>query len=194
MLDLIWSFMILTSLVCAFATGRMQELCEAATQGADKGIKLILSIAGSMGLWSGIMKVAERAGVTQRLARILSPALGRLMPEYRDDPGVMGAVSANITANILGLGNAATPLGIAAVKRMRQTRKPASAPDRSMIMFIVINTASIQLIPTTAAALRQSAGSREPYWILPYVWLVSLGALAVGIGAAALLGAIKGNG
>ena len=193
MLDLIWSFMIIISLVCAFATGRMSELSAAATQGADKGIKLILSIAGSMGLWSGIMKVAEKAGLTQKLARFLSPALGRLMPEYRDDPGVMGAVSANITANILGLGNAATPLGIAAVKRMKKSCPSAAAPDRSMIMFIVINTASIQLIPTTAAALRQSAGSQEPYWILPYVWLTSVGALAVGIGTAAILGAVRKN-
>ena len=85
MLDLIWSFMIIISLVCAFATGRMSELSAAATQGADKGIKLILSIAGSMGLWSGIMKVAEKAGLTQKLARFLSPALGRLMPEYRTE-------------------------------------------------------------------------------------------------------------
>lgn len=186
MLGYIWLFMIMASVVCAFITGRMDNLAAAVTEGADKGVKLIISMAGVMCLWTGIMKIAEKSGLTKIIARILSPVLSRIMPDYSPDSKAIQAVSANITANILGLGNAATPLGITAMKEMQKANRLGDKPNDSMIMFVVINTASVQLIPASAAALRQAAGSADPYVILPYVWITSLCALLIGITAALL--------
>lgn len=181
MLNYIWAGMIIVSFICALSTGRMEELSKAAINGADKAVSLIISMAGVMCLWTGIMKIADRGGLTAIIAKILSPVLARLMPDYEKDSAAMRAVSANITANILGLGNAATPFGLIAMKEMQKGNRLKTQPNNSMVMFVVMNTASIQLIPTTIAALRQSAGSSQPYDILPYIWIVSFLSLAVGI-------------
>lgn len=181
MLNYIWAGMIIVSFICALSTGRMEELSKAAINGADKAVSLIISMAGVMCLWTGIMKIADRGGLTAIIAKILSPVLARLMPDYEKDSAAMRSVSANITANILGLGNAATPFGLIAMKEMQKGNRLKIQPNNSMVMFVVMNTASIQLIPTTIAALRQSAGSSQPYDILPYIWIVSFLSLAVGI-------------
>lgn len=181
MLNYIWGGMIILSFVCAVATGKVDELSKATVQGADKAINLIVSMAGVMCLWTGIMKIADKGGITSTVAKILSPLLSKLMPDYEKDSHAMRAVSANITANILGLGNAATPFGLVAMKEMQKGNRLGTQPNNSMVMFVVLNTASIQLIPTTIAALRQAAGSRQPYDILPYIWVVSLMSLTVGI-------------
>lgn len=181
MLNYIWAGMIIVSFICALSTGRMEELSKAAINGADKAVSLIISMAGVMCLWTGIMKIADRGGLTAIIAKILSPVLSCLMPDYEKDSVAMRAVSANITANILGLGNAATPFGLIAMKEMQKGNRLKTQPNNSMVMFVVMNTASIQLIPTTIAALRQSAGSSQPYDILPYIWIVSFLSLAVGI-------------
>ena len=162
-------------------------------QGADKAIQLIISIAGSMCLWTGIMNIADRSGLSEIISRMLSPVLRILMPELKENKKACSAVCANVTANLLGLGNAATPLGIKAMKELRRLNTSTECPDNTMIMFVVINTASLQLIPTTAAALRQAAGSSDPYSILPAVWISSLIALAAGITAAKLFGKKKGK-
>lgn len=192
MLGIIWCGMILTSIVCSFLTGRADELAAAVTDGADQGIKLCIAMAGIMCLWSGIMRIADKSGITMFISRCLSPILSRLMPEHPSGGEAMRAVSANITANILGLGNAATPLGISAMKALKKESSLSDIPDHSMIMFVIINTASLQIIPTTAAALRQAAGSTQPYSIIPYVWIASLGGLAAGVGAALLMRRIGG--
>lgn len=181
MLNYIWAGMIIVSFICALITGRMEELSRAAISGADKAVSLIISMAGVMCLWTGIMKIADRGGLTAIIAKILSPVLSRLMPDYKKDSAAMRAVSANITANILGLGNAATPFGLIAMKEMQKENRLKTQPNNSMVMFVVMNTASIQLIPTTIAALRQASGSNQPYDILPYIWIVSFLSLAVGI-------------
>lgn len=175
------------SFCCALCCGKMEELSLAAASGADKAIRLLASMAGTMCLWSGIMKIAEKSRLTDAIARILSPVLNRLLPEHKCNSKVMGAVSANITANILGLGNAATPLGIIAMKEMQKNNPLKTEPDNSMVMFVVLNTASIQIIPSSIAALRQAAGSRQPYDILFCVWAASAAALLIGIIAAKLL-------
>lgn len=187
MLNYIWFGMIIASFVCAIITGRIDELSQAALQGADKAISLIISMAGVMCLWTGMMKIADKGGLTAIIARILSPFLSRIMPDYKKDSPAMRAVSANVTANLLGLGNAATPFGLAAMKEMQKTNTLKSKPNNSMVMFVVINTASIQIIPTTIAALRQAAGSKQPYDILPYIWVVSVLSLIVGITVATIL-------
>lgn len=187
MLSHIWFGMIIISVICGFCTGRAEELSAAAAGGADKAVQVLISMAGVMCLWTGIMKIADKSGLTAVTARLLSPVLSRLMPEYKKDSPAMKAVSANVTANIFGLGNAATPLGIAAMKEMQKTNRLGSAPNNSMVMFVVINTASVQLIPTTIAALRQAAGSLQPYAVVPYVWAASLLALLSGLGIAGVL-------
>lgn len=183
--------MIAVSFICAAVTGRMDKLSEATLEGADKAINLIISMAGVMCLWTGMMKIADKGGLTAIIARILSPILARLMPDYEKGSPAIRAVSANVTANLLGLGNAATPFGLVAMKEMQKTNILKTQPNNSMVMFVVINTASIQLIPTTIAALRQAAGSVQPYDIVPYIWVVSLLSLIVGIMAAGVLSVKK---
>lgn len=181
MLSYIWLGMIICSVICAVFTGNMEALSKAALDGADKAVNLLISMAGVMCLWTGIMKIADKGGLTSVIAKMLSPLLSKLMPDYEKDSPAMRAVSANITANILGLGNAATPFGLAAMKEMQKTNSLKTAPNNSMVMFVVLNTASVQLIPTTIAALRQAAGSVQPYSVLPYIWVTSVLTLVSGI-------------
>ena len=180
----IWTAMVAVSLVCALATGRGSELAAAAMEGASAGVELCLGMAGALCLWTGVMEVLRRAGAMGWLSRLLRPVLGRLYPDFARDSGVMDAISANVSANLLGLGNAATPLGLDAARRMSR-RSPGVASD-ALCMLVVCNTASIQLIPTTVAAVRAGAGSTAPFDILPAVWLASALSVTAGILAARL--------
>ncbi len=192
MINAIWSGMILLSFICAALSGRMEQLSLSAAEGADKAVKLLVSMTGSMCLWCGLMKIADKSGASGILSKLFSPVLARLMPDIKKDSAAMRAVSANITANFLGLGNAATPLGIIAMKELQKINPLSDEPSASMVIFVVINTASVQLIPATIAALRQAAGSVSPYSILPFVWLSSALALAGGLLAARLLSEKRG--
>lgn len=180
----IWTGMVAVSLVCALATGRGSELAAAAMEGASAGVELCLGMAGALCLWTGVMEVLRRAGAMGWLSRLLRPVLGRLYPDFARDSGVMDAISANVSANLLGLGNAATPLGLDAARRMSR-RSPGVASD-ALCMLVVCNTASIQLIPTTVAAVRAGAGSTATFDILPAVWLASALSVTAGILAARL--------
>ena len=181
----VWTGMVVVSVVCALLTGRGEEVAAASMEGAAAGVELCLSMAGVMCLWVGVMEAARRSGVLEGLSRLLRPVLRRLYPDFARDRQVMDLVSANVSANLLGLGNAATPLGVEAARRM-SLRTPGRASD-SLCMLIVCNTASIQLIPTTVAALRAAAGSQTPFDILPAVWLSSAISVAVGITAARVM-------
>lgn len=180
----IWAGMVVVSLVCALVTGQGSEVASAAMEGASAGVELCLGMAGALCLWMGVMEVLRRAGAMGWLSRVLRPVLGRLYPDFARDSGVMDAISANVSANLLGLGNAATPLGLDAARRMSR-RSPGVASD-ALCMLVVCNTASIQLIPTTVAAVRAGAGSTAPFDILPAVWLASALSVTVGILAARL--------
>ena len=189
MLNGIWVGMIAISIFCAALTGRMDALSQAVFNGAGEAVQLILSIAGAMAAWTGILKIAEAGGFSKLLERLLKPAARRLLPEYKNDPEVIQAACMNLTANLLGLGNAATPMGIAAMKAMEKhssSRLTQGATD-SMIRFVVLNTASIQIVPTMLASLRAAAGSASPLEILPAIWLTSLAALSTGLITAKLL-------
>ena len=160
-------------------------MATAAVDGAKAAVELCLSIGGLLCLWSGVMEVLERCGLASGLARLMRPALRRLYPEG-ERAGATEHIAANVSANLLGLGNAATPPGIEAARRLH--RGGRSAGD-SLCMLVVCNTASIQLIPTTVAAVRAAAGSQIPFDILPAVWLASSVSVFVGI-CMAKLGAI----
>lgn len=176
--------MILFSLLFSAGAGTLRQTAAAVMEGAQSGVSLGISLAGILCLWSGVCRVMEAAGLSKRIARLLSPLLRRLLPDCHAD--AMEAVSANVSANLLGLGNAATPLGIEAVRRMK--RGDTASDD--MCRFVVLNTASIQLLPTTIAAVRGAAGASSPFDILPAVWLTSLAALTVGLLSARLLGRV----
>lgn len=188
-MSVIWTIMVGVSILCGLATGRGEAVASAALEGAAAGVELSLAMAGALCLWLGIMEVMRRSGLAAGLSRLLRPVLKRLYPEFAQNGPVMDAVSANVSANVLGLGNAATPLGLEAARLMAE-KSPGVASD-SLCMLVVCNTASIQLIPTTVASLRAAAGCRTPFDILPAVWLTSAIALIVGISAAKLFARLR---
>ena len=181
----IWSGMLLLAVLAGAISGQLGAVSAAAMAGAERGAQLCLSLAGPLCLWAGLAAVLEGSGLSAKLAALLRPLLGRLFPAAARDVQALEKISGNFTANLLGLGNAATPLGIAAVQRMHRLSEGAAASDE-MCRLIVLNTASIQLLPTTVAALRASAGAARPFAILPAVWLTSLGSVTVGLLAVGL--------
>ena len=179
-----WIASVLLAAIFALLTGTGAETAAALADGAGRAVELCVTMAGPLALWAGLGKLMERVGLTALLARFLSPILGRLFPRSRSDTELAGHLSANVTANLLGLGNAATPMGIRAAKRLR---RDDTATDE-LCRLIVLNTASIQLIPANVAAVRSSLGCASPFDILPAVWITSLFSAGLGVGAAWLMG------
>jgi len=183
-----WIFtgMIAVSLVCSLVQENAQELAASVLQGAQAGVTLAISISGSLCLWSGVGKLLEAAGITDLLSKLLRPVLHRLFPGTKSDPELSRKLSSNICANFLGLGNAATPMGIQAAKLLKQGE---TATDE-LCRLVVLNTASIQLIPANVAAVRSALGCSTPFDLLPAVWVTSLCSAGMGIAAAWLLGKV----
>lgn len=177
-MTVIWTGMIAVSILCALATGRGPEVAAAAVEGTSAAVQLALSIAGMLCLWTGVMEVMRQSGLADKLSRLLFPLLRRLFPQAAKDRDTMDSISANVSANLLGLGSAATPLGLEAARRLSRRGQGVASDD--LCMLVVCNTASIQLIPTTVASVRAAEGCAAPFDILPAVWLAS--ALSVGVG------------
>lgn len=184
----VWTFILVLSVTASLVLGNGSALAAAVPKGAQAGLELAISLAGSICLWSGVGKLMEKAGLTAMLSRLFSPFLGRIFPSYRRDPVLAGYLCSNVCANFLGLGNAATPMGIQAAKRLSHGKNVASD---ELCRLIVLNTASIQLIPATVAAIRAQLGSRSPFDILPAVWLTSITSAGVGLLAAWLFGRLN---
>ena len=178
----------LLSLVFGCVTGQLSAVSAAALDGAQAAVELCLSMAGAICLWSGVMTVMDRCGLSAKLARLLRPILRRLLPKASRDSETLAAVSANVSANLLGLGNAATPLGIRAATRMAEGCGGVASDE--LCRLVVLNTASIQLLPTTVAAVRGAHGCSAPFDILPSVWLSSVLSVAAGLLAARSLQAV----
>lgn len=183
-MTIIWTGMVALSVLCGIATGRWTQVAAAAVEGTQAAVELCLSIAGMLCLWTGVMEVMRRSGLAEGLSRLLRPVLKRLYPSVSRDKEIMDSISANVSANLLGLGNAATPLGLEAARRM--SRKSPGVASDALCMLVVCNTASIQLIPTTVATVRAAAGSQTPFDILPATWLASLLSVSVGVVACKL--------
>ena len=177
-MTVIWTGMVVLSILCGLATGQGPAVASAAVEGAAAAVELALSIAGMLCLWTGVMEVMRRSGLADKLSRLLAPVLRRLFPQAAKDQDTMDSISANVSANLLGLGSAATPLGLEAARGLARS-SPGVASD-SLCMLVVCNTASIQLIPTTVASVRAAQGCQTPFDILPAVWLAS--AMSVGVG------------
>lgn len=181
----IWTGMVVLSLIFGAATGNLDAVANAALEGAGSAIELGLSMAGMLCLWSGVMEIMRACGLAGGLARAFRPLLRRLLPQASRDEETLAAVSANLSANLLGLGNAATPLGIQAARRM--ARGCEGTASNELCLLVVLNTASIQLLPTTIAAVRAAAGCRTPFDILPCVWFASILSVAAGLLTARVL-------
>lgn len=183
----IFAVLMLVSVTAAIILGNGSELAAAVPQGAQAGITLSLSIAGSLCLWSGVGKVMEKAGFTRFLSKLLRPFLKRVFPASQTDSILSGYLSSNICANFLGLGNAATPMGIQAAKRLA-AKDPSGKANDQLCRLVVLNTASIQLIPATVGAVRAGLGCKTPFDILPAVWITSICSASAGLLFAWLLG------
>ena len=189
-MSVIWTAMVAAAVLCGAATGRAEQVAAGAMEGAKAAVELCLAMGGMLCLWSGVMEVMRRSGLAQKLGRLLRPILRRLYPG--EDGQTLDCVAANASANLLGLGNAATPLGVEAAKRM--AHRSGGRASHSLCTLVVCNTASIQLLPTTVAAVRGAAGSATPFDILPAVWLASTLSVLAGIGAVNLLGRVWRDG
>ena len=185
-MSVIWTGMVAVSLIAAMALGNGSALSAAIPQGAQAGIALAISLAGSICLWTGVGKLLEQAGITGKLSKLLRPLLGRIFPSVKKDPHLENCLSANVCANFLGLGNAATPMGIQAAQRLALGQKGIASDE--LCRLIVLNTASIQLIPANVAAVRAGLGSASPFDILPAVWITSFCSAGLGLTAAWLMG------
>ena len=184
----IWTGMVALSILAAALLGNISALAAAVPKGAQAGITLAISMAGSVCLWTGVGKLMEKAGLTGQLSRLLRPLLGRIFPSVKQDSVLENRLSANVCANFLGLGNAATPMGIQAAQRLAKGCNGIASDE--LCRLIVLNTASIQLIPTTVAAVRSALGSDRPFSILPAVWGTSFCSAGLGLFAAFLLGKV----
>lgn len=185
-----WAGAVVIAVCFSLSTGSGSTATAALLAGAVQGVELCIAMAGPLCLWAGLGKLMDKAGLTDALARLMMPILRRLFPSCRTDPELARHLSGNVTANLLGLGNAATPMGIRAAGRLRDPNHPDRATDE-LCRLVVMNTASIQLLPTTVAAVRQSAGCASPFDILPCVWVSSVVSVAAGLAAAWLMGRVR---
>lgn len=187
MMTWLFSLMIIFSVFLGVVNGKIDAVSIAAINECTKAVELVISLCGVICLWSGLMKVATEAKLTDKIAQFLSPLTSRLFKGISPKSDAARAISMNITANLLGLGNAATPLGLIAMKEMKKMSGNTNVATNNMIIFVVLNTASIQLIPTTTALLRLQYGSENPFSILPAVWLSSVVSVTVAIITALIL-------
>ena len=173
-----WTGILIISILASLLLGNGSALAAAIPKGAQAGLDLAVSLAGSICLWCGVGKLMEKAGLNRLLSRFFAPLLGRIFPSFRKDTVLAGYLSNNVCANFLGRGNAATPMGIQAAKRLAGNGNSASD---EMCRLIVLNTASIQLIPANVAAIRSGLGCDSPFDILPAVWITSIASASIGL-------------
>ena len=178
-MNYIWAFMIVFSIISAFFGGNMQVLSNAIISSATDAVNLCIRLGGTICLWGGLMEIAEKSGLTNAVCHLFSPLLKIVFPKMDLKGKTAKAISMNITANMLGLGNAATPLGLEAMRRLQED-------NPNMVKFVVMNSAAFHLIPTTVAALRRDYGCENPFDIMPSSWISSAAALTVGLTAAIL--------
>lgn len=186
--------LLLIAVVFGCAAGNMSAVAQATVSGAEQAVQLLLQIGGTICLWSALMEVMNRSGLAHRVQRLLHPVIRLLFGKYGRDPEAGAALAQNMAANLLGLGSAATPAGLRAAQRLQTLAGQYGEPPDAVLLLLVINTASLQLLPTTVAAVRAACGSASPYNILPSVWLTSIVSVAVGVFAAKTMkGAWRGK-
>lgn len=188
MLNWLWAGIMLAALIFGAINGKIEEVTSALLSGGGEAIKLSLTLGGAMCLWGGMMRIAEKGGLTTMLSRVFAPVMRILFPGLKADSPASRAMLMNMAANFLGLGNAATPLGIKAMQELEKSNPNPGTASPHMITFVVLNTASIQLIPTTVATLRLQYGSATPMSILPAVWIASFCTALIAVMASKIYG------
>ncbi len=183
----IWTFLVAAAVLAAALNGRMAELSTAAVDSAGKAVTLSLGLAGVMALWLGLVRVAEEAGLVRAVARAARPVLRRLFPDVPPEHPAMGAIVMNVSANVLGLGNAATPFGVKAMQELETLNPHPGVATDAQALFCALNTASVQIIPATVIALRAAAGSRAPGEIIGATILASACGATAAVVASKLL-------
>lgn len=183
MLNIIWPAFIAISFIYALISGNIEQASNGIFESCESAVKLTLTFFGTICLWNGIMNIAKHTSLMQKLTKFLKPVIIFLFPELKNNEQAKEEISMNVVANLLGLGNAATPLGLKAMETMQKENKKTDTLSNSMVMFIVLNTASLQLIPTNVIAIRNSLGSTFPSNIIIQVWIATIIAAIVGITA-----------
>jgi len=181
MLNFIWPFFIIISFIYAICFGDILNTNNAIFQSVEDAVQVTIKLLGTLCLWNGIVKIAEKTSLINCLKKILNPILKYLFPDIDKEDKAYSEISMNMVANILGLGNAATPSGLKAMKSMQKKNKNKQSLSNSMAMFIIINTASIQIIPTTVIAIRSSLNSENPTYIMVAVWVATIGSAIAAI-------------
>ncbi len=190
MMNYVWGAMVVFSFISACFSGNMQALSDSVVNGGQDAISLIIKLTGMMCLWGGIMKIAEKSELTKVICNLLRPLFSLLYKNIDKNSPTAHAMSMNITANLLGLGNAATPLGLEAMRRMQEANPDKSRATDDMIVFVVMNSAAMRLIPTTVATLRTQFGSESPMEIMPATWVSTLLSLFAGVTVAKIISKI----
>lgn len=180
-MNYIWVFMILISYVFSFFTGNTDTVTKSVFDGCESAVSLVISLLGMMCLWTGLLEVARVSNLTKKIQKLLYPIIRIIFPNICKNPEISGAISMSITANLLGLSNAATPLGISAMEKLEEQNNLSDTASDEMCMFVVINTASVTLIPTTLLTLRASFNSSAPFEIMIPVWIASFLSVFSGI-------------
>lgn len=181
MLNKIWPFFIIISFIYAIYSGNIFNINNAIFSSADQTVNLCLTLFGTICLWNGIMKIAVKTTLIERMTKFLKPIISFIFPEIKNDKKISKEISMNMVANILGLGNASTPLGLKAMHSMQEKNFDKDRLTNSMAMFILVNTASLQIIPTTVISIRSSLGSTNPTKIIMGVWVATISAFATAI-------------
>ena len=181
MLNILWPIFIILSFIYALISGKVNEVNNGIFEALTDAVELSITFLGTMSLWTGIMEIAKQTNLINKMTHLLKPLINFLFPDLKRNESAKQEISMNMIANILGLGNAATPLGIKAMKTMQKENIKKDTLTNSMMMFIVINTASIQLIPTNVIAIRTSLNSQNATGIILPVWIATIIAAIVGI-------------
>lgn len=181
MLNKIWSIFIIISFIYAILRGNVEELNNSIFSSTESAVQLSITLLGTICLWNGIMQIAQKTTLIEKLTKIFRPIINFLFPEMKHNKKAKEEISMNVIANVLGLGNAATPLGLKAMKTMQEENTEKDTLSNSMAMFIVLNTASLQIIPTTVIAIRAGLGSQNPSQIIFAVWGATITAVVVGV-------------
>ncbi|MDP4181697.1 MAG: nucleoside recognition domain-containing protein [Bacillota bacterium] len=191
MLNYIWMGMLVIGFIVGGINGKLGEVTQAAFNSSKSAVELSIGLLGILCLWTGLMGVAEKSGLISKISKIVSPLISFLFPEVSSKSPAVGAIVMNLTANFLGLGNAATPLGLKAMDELQKINRKKDTASDSMVMFLVLNTTAIQLIPATIIALRAASGSGNPAEIIIPIWITSISATIVGVIAVKVLGYAK---
>ncbi|HOJ09180.1 MAG TPA: nucleoside recognition domain-containing protein [Clostridiales bacterium] len=194
MLNYIWFAMLVFGFIIGIMNGRIAEVTNAVIESSGDAIKLSINLLGIICLWSGLMKIAEKSGLVRNLASLVRPLIHFLFPDVPKNHPAAWTIIMNMSANILGLGNAATPLGLKAMEELQKLNPAKHSVSNDISMFLVLNTASLQLIPTSVIAIRAQAGSANPAEIISSVWIASVCAATCGVISVKLLSRIWGKG